>query len=130
MEPGRPAYASGEFTHGTTEEEAAAAAGYLAYSGPFYVDAQTATLKHPRPSLNRLSNAGPGTCVARAKRERSWRSRRRWCVSLRVAATHGPDKRLAHRWVLRDTLRVLNNDLTSQHQTITQSASLHVAKAA
>ena len=46
MEPGRPAYASGEFTHGTTEEEAAAAAGYLAYSGPFYVDEETATLKH------------------------------------------------------------------------------------
>jgi hypothetical protein len=45
MEPGRPAYASGEFTHGTTEE-AAAAAGYLAYSGPFYVDEETATLKH------------------------------------------------------------------------------------
>ena len=44
MEPGRPAYASGEFTHGTTEEEAAAAAGYLAYSGPFYVNEETATL--------------------------------------------------------------------------------------
>ena len=46
MEPGRPAYASGEFTHGTEEEEAAAAAGYLAYSGPFYVNEETATLKH------------------------------------------------------------------------------------
>lgn len=46
MEPGRPAYVSGEFTHGTTEEEAAAAAGYVAYSGPFDVDEETATLRH------------------------------------------------------------------------------------
>ena len=45
MEPGRPAYTSGEFTQ-TTDEEAAAAAGYVAYSGPFDVDEETATLRH------------------------------------------------------------------------------------
>jgi hypothetical protein len=32
--------------HGTTEELAAAAAGYLAHSGPFYVDEEAATLRH------------------------------------------------------------------------------------
>ena len=46
MKPGRPAYASGDMEHGTTEELAAAAAGYLAYSGPFYVDEEAATLRH------------------------------------------------------------------------------------
>jgi hypothetical protein len=46
MKPGRHAYASGDIAHGTTEELAAAAAGYLAYSGPFYVDDEAATLRH------------------------------------------------------------------------------------
>jgi hypothetical protein len=46
MEPGRPSYASGEFIHGTTEEEAAAAAGYVAYSGPFYADEESRTVRH------------------------------------------------------------------------------------
>ena len=46
MKPGCPAYASGDMEHGTTEELAAAAAGYLAYSGPFYVDEEAATLRH------------------------------------------------------------------------------------
>jgi len=46
MKLGRPAYASGDMDHGTTDELAAAAAGYLAYSGPFYVDEEAATLRH------------------------------------------------------------------------------------
>ena len=46
MKLGRPEYASGDMEHGTTEELAAAAAGYLAYSGPFYVDEEAATLRH------------------------------------------------------------------------------------
>jgi Lipocalin-like domain len=46
MKLGRPAYASGDMEHGSTEERAAAAAGYLAYSGPFYVDDEAATLRH------------------------------------------------------------------------------------
>ena len=37
MKHGRPPYASEELTNGTLEEEAAAAAGYIAYSGQFYV---------------------------------------------------------------------------------------------
>ena len=63
MEPGRPAYASGEFTHGTEEEEAAAAAGYLAYSGPFYVNEETATLKHHMSVslFPKLAQPDPGT---------------------------------------------------------------------
>jgi Lipocalin-like domain len=46
MKPGRPAYASGDMDRGTTEERAAAASGYLAYSGPFDVDEEAATLRH------------------------------------------------------------------------------------
>lgn len=46
MAAGRPQYASGEIFLGTPEEAASAAAGYLAYSGPFYVDEDHGTLRH------------------------------------------------------------------------------------
>lgn len=52
MKLGRPVYASGDIAHGTTEEPAAAAAGYLAYSGPYYSDEEAATLRqHKSVSL-------------------------------------------------------------------------------
>ena len=46
MKLDRPGYASGDMEPGPTEELAAAAAGYLAYSGPFYVDEKAETLRH------------------------------------------------------------------------------------
>jgi hypothetical protein len=46
MGAGRAAYVSGHPNAGTTAEMAAAAAGYIAYSGPFMVDETTQTLKH------------------------------------------------------------------------------------
>src|SRR5215207_5883300 len=46
MKLDRPGYASGDMEHGPTEELAAAAAGYLAYSGPSYVDEKAETLRH------------------------------------------------------------------------------------
>lgn len=46
MTPGRPAYASGDMHHGDVDEESAAARGYIAYSGPFYVDEAAGRLQH------------------------------------------------------------------------------------
>jgi hypothetical protein len=46
MRSGRKSYASGHPHAGTTNEMSDAAAGYIAYSGPFLVDEATRTLKH------------------------------------------------------------------------------------
>ena len=46
MGAGRAAYVSGNPNAGTMAEMAAAAAGYIAYSGPFMVDETTQTLTH------------------------------------------------------------------------------------
>ena len=46
MRAGRPEFASGDVRGGTEAEMSAAAAGYLAYAGPFYVDEQAKTLRH------------------------------------------------------------------------------------
>ncbi|MGE7608031.1 lipocalin-like domain-containing protein [Peribacillus frigoritolerans] len=46
MASGRPAYKSGDLHTGTTAEMAAAAHGYLAYSGPFEVDEENQELIH------------------------------------------------------------------------------------
>jgi hypothetical protein len=52
MRPDRPAYDRPETGGGTPEQAEAAAAGYLAYSGPFSVDENTGVLHHqPRVSL-------------------------------------------------------------------------------
>ncbi|MBR8065938.1 lipocalin-like domain-containing protein [Burkholderia ambifaria] len=45
MAPGRPPYADGDLQGGSVEERAAAAHGYIAYSGPFNVD-DNGTLTH------------------------------------------------------------------------------------
>lgn len=46
MRAGRAGYVSGHPNGGTTAEMSAAAAGYIAYSGPFMVDETAQTLKH------------------------------------------------------------------------------------
>lgn len=46
MASGRPVYASGDLHDGTVEEMAAAAHGYMAYSGRYNVCEETATLVH------------------------------------------------------------------------------------
>ena len=52
MRPDRPAFDRPETGGGTPEQAEAAAAGYLAYSGPFTVDEITGVLRHqPRVSL-------------------------------------------------------------------------------
>jgi hypothetical protein len=52
MRPDRPAFDRPETGGGTPQQAAAAAAGYLAYSGPFTVDENTGVLHHqPRVSL-------------------------------------------------------------------------------
>jgi len=52
MRPDRPAFDRPETGGGTPEQSEAAAAGYLAYSGPFTVDENTGVLQHqPRVSL-------------------------------------------------------------------------------
>jgi hypothetical protein len=52
MRPDRPAYDRPETGGGTHKQAEAAAAGYLAYSGPFTVDESTGVLHHqPRVSL-------------------------------------------------------------------------------
>ena len=42
----RPNYTSGDIHNGTPEEMSRAASGYLAYSGPFYVDEPTKEVTH------------------------------------------------------------------------------------
>jgi hypothetical protein len=52
MRPDRPAFDRPQTGGGTPEQAEAAAAGYLAYSGPFTVDDNTGVLHHhPRVSL-------------------------------------------------------------------------------
>jgi Lipocalin-like domain len=46
MTPGRPAYDQPIARGGTAEQAAAAALGYLAYSGPYSVDESTGTVHH------------------------------------------------------------------------------------
>ena len=46
MTPGRPAYDQPIARGGTTEQAAAAALGYLAYSGPYSVDESTGVVDH------------------------------------------------------------------------------------
>src|SRR5947207_2651203 len=46
MRLGRASYSSGDPHAGETHEMSAAAAGYVAYSGPFTADEETRTLKH------------------------------------------------------------------------------------
>lgn len=46
MRPDRPAFDSSESDGGTLEQAAAAAAGYLAYSGPFEVEESTGVVHH------------------------------------------------------------------------------------
>ena len=55
MRPDRPTYDRPETDGGTPEQEASAAAGYLAYSGPFTVDESTGVLRH-QPRLSLLPN--------------------------------------------------------------------------
>jgi hypothetical protein len=46
MRPGRPAFDRPDTDGGTLEQAAAAAAGYLAYSGPFEVEESTGVVHH------------------------------------------------------------------------------------
>jgi hypothetical protein len=46
MARSRPEYASGDWLQGASEELRAAAAGYLAYSGPFSVDEEQRIVRH------------------------------------------------------------------------------------
>jgi hypothetical protein len=55
MRPDRPAFDRPETEGGTVEQAAAAAAGYLAYSGPFTVDENTGVLRH-QPTVSLLPN--------------------------------------------------------------------------
>jgi Lipocalin-like domain len=55
MRPDRPAYDRPETDGGTPEQAEAAAAGYLAYSGPFTVDENTGVLHH-HPWVSLLPN--------------------------------------------------------------------------
>jgi hypothetical protein len=55
MRPDRPAYDRPETSGGTPEQAEAAAAGYLAYSGPYTVDENTGVLHH-HPWVSLLPN--------------------------------------------------------------------------
>jgi hypothetical protein len=55
MRPDRPAYDRPDTDGGTPEQAEAAAAGYLAYSGPFTVDENTGVLHH-HPWVSLLPN--------------------------------------------------------------------------
>jgi hypothetical protein len=55
MRPDRPAYDRPETGGGTPEQAEAAAAGYLAYSGPYTVDENTGVLHH-HPWVSLLPN--------------------------------------------------------------------------
>jgi hypothetical protein len=66
MRPDRPAFDRPESDGGTPEQAAAAAAGYLAYSGPFEVEESTGVVHHEvRVSL--LPNWLNGTQLRHAK---------------------------------------------------------------
>ena len=46
MAPGRPEFASGDWSTGSDEEFRAESSGYIAYSGPFHVDEERGALTH------------------------------------------------------------------------------------
>lgn len=55
MQPDRPRYRSDLVHHGEPHERSAAAAGYLAYSGPYRVDEEQSTVYH-RTSVSLYPN--------------------------------------------------------------------------
>ena len=55
MKPGRPAFHSSEWHHGTPEEYEATGSGYIAYCGTCEVDEEKATVTHI-PSVSLLPN--------------------------------------------------------------------------
>ena len=65
MRRDRPAFDRPDSDGGTTEQAAAAAAGYLAYSGPFEVDESTGVLQH-QPRVSLLPNWLNGTQLRHA----------------------------------------------------------------
>lgn len=46
MEPGRPAFHSSDWNHGTLEEYRASGSGYIAYCGTYEVDEEKATVAY------------------------------------------------------------------------------------
>jgi len=46
MKPGRPAFQSSDWHHGTPQEYEAAASGYISYCGTYMVDEEKATVTH------------------------------------------------------------------------------------
>jgi len=55
MKPGRPAFHSSDWHHGTAEEYQGSGSGYIAYGGTYEVDEQKATVTHI-PSVSLLPN--------------------------------------------------------------------------
>jgi hypothetical protein len=55
MRPGRPAFHSSDWHHGTAEEYLASGSGYIAYCGTYEVDEEKATVTHI-PSVSLLPN--------------------------------------------------------------------------
>jgi lipocalin-like protein len=55
MRPGRPAFYSSDWHHGTPEEYRASGSGYIAYCGTYEVDEEKATVTHI-PSVSLLPN--------------------------------------------------------------------------
>ena len=55
MRPGRPAFSSSDWHHGTPEEYQASGSGYIAYCGTYEADEEKATVTHT-PSVSLLPN--------------------------------------------------------------------------
>jgi len=55
MKPGRPAFHSADWHHGTPQEYEASGSGYIAYCGTYEVDEEKATVTHI-PSVSLLPN--------------------------------------------------------------------------
>jgi hypothetical protein len=55
MKPGRPAFHSADWHHGTPQEYEASGSGYIAYCGNYEVDEEKATVTHI-PSVSLLPN--------------------------------------------------------------------------
>jgi hypothetical protein len=55
MKPGRPAFHSSDWRHGTSEEYHATGSGYIAYCGTYEVDEEKATVTHV-PFVSLLPN--------------------------------------------------------------------------
>jgi Lipocalin-like domain len=66
MRPGRPLFDRPKPDGGTPAQAAAAAAGYLAYSGPFEVDESTGVVHH-QPRVSLLPNWLNGTQLRHSK---------------------------------------------------------------